>query len=162
MKPLDVLGARSEVCKLLAEGTPKDIREELDRLEGLSLPPGEEAGLKYAVGALALREGRLNDAVSALEGAAAALGPIDAEAGALARCEAWLARIRRGPRTVYPEAMDALAAVERENATAQRVRVVARHYRATALRYAGQAEETLAVLLEAFADSAAAWARSAR
>ncbi len=149
MKPLEPLAGRSPIARLLQQAPPEEVRRELAALAALSLDGDAEAARRHAHGAFALRQGRLDDALAALDAAAA--GFRDDEAAALSRCEAWLARVRRGPRAVYEEAAEALAELARSPSRA--VRVVATHYRATALRYAGQAEATLMVLLDAFADS---------
>ncbi|MBI4699955.1 MAG: tetratricopeptide repeat protein [Deltaproteobacteria bacterium] len=153
MKPLDVLSEISPIAQLLREAPADPVRQELDRLDGLPLAPLAVAGRRFARGALCLREGRLDDACAALGEAAAELeGLGEAEAGALARCEAWLAAIRRGPRKIYAEAAGALERIEAA-APSRLVRVVAGHYRGVALRSAGQPEATLRVLLAALAQS---------
>jgi tetratricopeptide (TPR) repeat protein len=155
MTPLELLNPPDEaaVARLLREATVPEVRQELTRLDESELSGAALGARAYAHGALALREGSLEHAAQAFDEAAAAFEASGSdEAAALARCEGWLARIRRGPRSVYSEASDALATVAAE-APWVRVQVVATHYRATALRYHGQAEATLGVLLEAFAKS---------
>lgn len=149
MKPLEPLSSRSGIERLLQQAPPDEVRRALASLDALSLPGDEAAARSHAHGAFALREGRLDDALTHLD--AAAEGFRDDEAAALSRCEAWLARVRKGPRSVYDDAIEAFAALSQSRSRA--VRVVATHYRGTALRYAGQAEATLMVLLDAFAAS---------
>lgn len=154
VKPLEPLADESTVLALLRGAPPEEVSRELERLDGLSLDGARAAARRFAHGALALREGRLDDAVDSLERAAARFDETGAgEAAALAQAEAWLARIRRGPRSVYAKAAAALEAMAARHADSRLVFVVAGHYRGTALRYAGQAEATLRVLLDAFARS---------
>jgi tetratricopeptide (TPR) repeat protein len=151
MRPLDPLvELQSPTPRLLREAPAAEVAAELERLAGEALAAPAAAALGYARGALALREGRLDDAHAALDGAAQAFGDLgEREAAALARAECWLAAIRRGPRKVYGEAIDALDELAAAHAELRAVWVVAKHYRATAMRYAGQAEQTLSLLLEA-------------
>ena len=154
MRPLDPLVGKPSVEELLRIAPPDEVRAELGRLGGLGLEGGARAALTYAQGALALREGRLDDACTALGQAVEELArDADAEAAALARCEQWLAKIRRGPRIVYADAAAALEETAAQNPDSRVVQVVSLHYRGTALRYAGQPEATLRVLLDAFARS---------
>jgi len=162
MKPLDPLcradsdGAveSSPIERLLREAAPAEVRAELARLDELELSGAEGASRSYAHGALALREGRLDEAFDACDASAGAFAEAgETEAAALARCEAWLAAIRRGPRKVFAEAIEGLEALAAKHGDSQLVQVVATHYRGTALRYSGRAEATLGVLLEAFAVS---------
>lgn len=156
MRPLDPLAPSDDVpaavSRLLREAKPDAVEAELARLEGEALVGLAAAARRFARGALALRVGRLADAEVDLEAAADAFAAAgEGEAEALCRCEAWLTRIRRGPRAVYDEAAEALSQLAEHEA--RRVRVVARHYQGTALRFAGQAETTLEVLLRAFRES---------
>ncbi len=157
MRPLENLREQpvaSPVARLLREAPPDAVRAELDRIGALDLTDAQGAARSYARGALALREGRLDDACELLDAAAVAFETMgDSEAAALSRCEAWLGAIRRGPRKMYTAAIEALERLAAEHDDNQRVWVVASHYRATAMRYSGQAEATLVVLLEAFARS---------
>ncbi len=163
MRPLDPLSqctdqlaAPSEVEALLRAAPPEQVREELGRLEQLGLVGPQAAALQFAHGALALREGRLHQAIDALEAATGLFeqgDEHDAEAVALAACEALLGRIRRGPRKIYTEIIESLERISQDHADCARVCVVADHYRGTAMRYAGHAEQTLQVLLDAFARS---------
>lgn len=153
MRPLDPLAtsddAPAAVARLLREAKPEAVEAELGRLDGEALEGTASAARRYAHGAHALRVGRLAEAEKHLEAAAADFAAAgESEASALCRCEAWLTRIRRGPRPVYEEAAEALAQLAAHEA--RTVRVVARHYQGTALRFAGQAEATLDVLLQAF------------
>ncbi|MEZ4440427.1 MAG: tetratricopeptide repeat protein [Polyangiaceae bacterium] len=144
------------VLRLLNQAPPEEVRLELTRLDALDLDGAAAAARRYAHGALALREGRVEAARQAFEEAAEVFEAAgDAEAAALAACEGWLAVIRRGPRKVYDGAAEALAEIQAraEDGGWRAVEVVAAHYRGTALRYAGRAEATLDVLLAAFARS---------
>lgn len=157
MRPLDSLveePVASSVARLLNEAPPHDVRVELDRLDALTLSGAQQAARDFAHGALALREGRLDDAHERLRAAATTFEAAkEAQASALSACEAWIAAIRRGPRRVYRDAIEALQRIADAHAAAPHVWVVASHYRATALRYSGQTEATLEALLAAFAAS---------
>lgn len=154
LESLDQQPAASEVARLLREAPPDDVRTELSRLDGLALDGAQAAARSFAHGALALREGRLDDAHELLSQATEGFHAAGCDqAAALSRCEMWLAAIRRGPRKVYAEAIEALRTIGDEHEGDALVWVVAAHYRGTAMRYAGQAEATLEVLLEAFARS---------
>jgi tetratricopeptide (TPR) repeat protein len=149
MRPLDPLASLSPLAELLRKAPPAEVEAELARLATLGLEGPEAAALRFGRGALALRVGQLVAAREEFLAASEAFA--DAEAAALAACEGWIAAIRRGPRAIYDEAAEALAALAASKSRV--VRVVATHYRGTALRFAGQAEGTLQVLLEAFAQS---------
>jgi tetratricopeptide (TPR) repeat protein len=158
MKPLDLLRDQpselATVERLLREGSPEQVEAELSQLDRSELVGAAAAARTFAHGALALRTGALDSAVAAFDDAALALeGAGEHEASRLARCEFWLATIRRGPRKVYKEAIEALEQIGSDSQASRVVRVVAAHYRGTALRYTGQAEATLRVLLEAFGES---------
>jgi tetratricopeptide (TPR) repeat protein len=154
MRPLDPLASTPSVEQHLRSAPPEEVKAELARLEQSPMTRAAHAARIYAEGALALREGRLDDACRLLAEAAPLLAEhVDAEAGALGECESWLSRIRRGPRAVYGDAVTALEALAARHPSSALVQVVALHYRGTALRYAGQAEATLGVLLEAFGRS---------
>jgi tetratricopeptide (TPR) repeat protein len=154
---------RATIERLLRSAPPDDVRAELGRLDACELGAAEAAARTFAHGALALREGRLDDAFTLLDDAAARFeAGSEREAAALARCEVWLAAIRRGPRSVYREAADALADLATQPGATRLVKVVADHYRGTALRYGGQTEATLRVLLEAFAASEGLFAERAQ
>src|SRR5687767_12460098 len=154
MRELEPLAARSSVERLLHRAPAAEVRAELDRLDAVHLEGLAAAARFHARGALALREGELDRAVEAF----AAAAPVfeaggDAEAADLARCEGWLAAIRRGPRAVYDEARRALDAIAAARGGVGRVAVVALHYRGTAERFAGDAVATQRTLLAAFAAS---------
>ncbi len=159
MKPLDPLSRTdggkldepSSIERLLREAAPAAVRTELARLDGLELAGVEAASRGYAHAALALREGRLDEAHEAFVQAAEDLERAgELEAAVLARCEGWLSAIRRGPRKIYADAIEALEVLAKAHRDSPVVQVVATHYRGTALRYSGRAEATLGVLLEAF------------
>ena len=144
----------SDIDARLRGSAPASCEEELQRLGGLALTPLQQAARTFAAGALALRRGRLDDAVERLDAAAHAFDTCEApQAAALARCEAWLARIRRGPRKVFADAIAALEGIRDAATEDALVAVVSEHYRGTALRYAGHTEDTLEALLSAFAHS---------
>jgi tetratricopeptide (TPR) repeat protein len=153
MRPLE---AFANVEKLLRGAPAEAVRSELDAWldrTGDRTPPLERAALAYARGALALREGQLTEACRAFEQAAEAYHAAnEQEASALSTCEHWLARIRKGPPSVYDEADSALEQIA-TGAASRIVRVVATHYRGTALRYAGRVEQTQKALLDAVAES---------
>ena len=154
MRPLDPLAGTSRVEQHLRSSPAEEVRAELARLDGLGLEGAAGAARIYAAGALALREGALDHACRILAEAAPGLtAHADAEAGALCECEVWLACIRRGPRAVFADAIAGLEEIARQHPASTLVQVVACHYRGTALRYSGQAEATLGVLLDAFAGS---------
>src|SRR5277367_1072847 len=149
MRPLDLLPSTSSLAHLLLNAAGPPVRAEIARLAALPLEPGPAAALLFARGALSLREGALETARAELGAAADAFAAIgESEAADLARCEALLAVIRRGPRAAYAEAIDALEAVAA--AGSERVRIVARHYRGAAERAAGDAAAAQRTLLEAF------------
>ena len=155
MRPLDPLLPLSNVLALLRGSPPAEVEAEVDKLSGLT---GESASVRaacaYARGSLALRVGALDDAHGALREAAAAFEAVgEREASLLCECEAWLAAIRRGPRAVYADAIAALEALAAGPDVSPVVWVVASHYRGVAMRYSGQTEATLRVLLDAFARS---------
>ncbi len=158
MRPLECLEREpvaSPVARLLREAPTAEVRDELERLDAVALDGALAAARAHAHGAFALREGRLDDAYRHLDEAAAGFAAAaHPEEHALSLAERWLAAIRRGPRKVVTEAIDALGALaDAAGHDSQLVRVVASHYRATAMRYAGQAEGTLKELLAAFAGS---------
>ena len=95
MRPLDPLVGKPSVEELLRIAPPDEVRAELGRLGGLGLEGGARAALTYAQGALALREGRLDDACTSLGQAVEELArDADAEAAALAHCEQPRAELR--------------------------------------------------------------------
>ena len=100
MKPLDPLTTPAEeselepsaIQRLLREAPTVEVRAELERLDCLTLSGSEAAARDYAIGALALREGRLDAAESALGAAEDGFRQAgEAEPAALAACERWLA-----------------------------------------------------------------------
>jgi tetratricopeptide (TPR) repeat protein len=152
MLPLDPLTDRSPIARLLKGAAAPEVRSELDRLAGASLDEPAQAALGYARGALALREGALDAAIAELSGAAAAFERLgEKQAHLLARCEAILAEVRRGPRAVFAGAIEELSAIGREGSDDARVRAVATHYAATATRMSGDAVGTAKMLLAALA-----------
>lgn len=158
MRPLEPLAALSPIARLLRSAPAAEVLAELDRLGAIALEPLQAAALTFARGALRLREGALAPAreeLAAASDALLALGEI--EAGLLARCEALLAAIRRGPRAAYAGAVAALDAIlaEAEAEGIPRVAVVALHYRGTAERLSGDALATQRTLLDAFQRSEA-------
>src|SRR5262249_27309321 len=102
VRPLEPLASVSEIARLLKTAPAPDVRTELDRLGGLGLAGAGVAALAFARGALALREGALDAAHAELTRASDLFdGEAARRARLLCRCEAWLAAIRRGPRSVY-------------------------------------------------------------
>src|SRR4051812_30910189 len=100
MRPLDPLSPASSIGHLLRGAAASHVRAEIARIEGGSLDPTSAAALRFARGALALREGALAAAREELDAAADAFAVLgEGEAARLARCEALLAAIRRGPRS---------------------------------------------------------------
>lgn len=153
MRPLEPLASLSPIARLLKSAPAAEVAAELARLAALPLEPLPAAAFAYARGALRLREGALVDARALLDAAAAALlAAGELEASLLARCEALLAAIRRGPRAAYGAAVAALDALlaEAETKGIPRVAVVALHYRGTAERLSGDALATQRTLLDAF------------
>ncbi len=153
MRPLEPLAAVSPLARLLRSAPAAEVLAELDRLAALALEPLPAAALIFARGALRLREGALAPAREELAAASdALLAHGELEAGLLARCEALLAAIRRGPRAAYAGAVVALDAIlaEAEAEELPRVAVVALHYRGTAERLSGDALATQRTLLDAF------------
>ena len=153
MRPLEPLAAVSPLARLLRSAPAAEVLAELDRLAALALEPLPAAALIFARGALRLREGALAPAREELAAASdALLAHGELEAGLLARCEALLAAIRRGPRAAYAGAVVALDAIlaEAEAEGLPRVAVVALHYRGTAERLSGDALATQRTLLDAF------------
>jgi tetratricopeptide (TPR) repeat protein len=146
MRPLDPLSPLSPLAGLLAGAPAAEARAAIERLVDLR---GEEAAaLSFARGALALREGRLDAAVAALESAAAAF--VDPEAAALARAEALLAAARRGPRAAVVASVAALVELA-ASPPSPLAGVVALHYRGAAERAAGDAVGAQRSLLAALA-----------
>jgi hypothetical protein len=154
MRPLEPLEPMSPIARLLRGAPAVEVRAELSRLDALALDRSGAAARTHAHGALALRDGALDRARACFLDAADAFARAgEIEAAALARCEAWLAAIRRGPRAIYAEAGAALDAIAREHAGRGLVEVVALHYRGTAERFDADALATQRTLLEALAKS---------
>jgi len=159
VRPLDPLPTLEAALR----GKPApDVCALLDALDSSLSEPCERAALTFGRGALAFRDGRSEAAREAFALAADgfdALGEL--EAAALARCEEWLARIRRGGVPLehggagarFSDARASLEALA-EAATTERVAVVARHYLGTAERAAGNLEATQRSLLQALSSSA--------
>ena len=151
MLPLEPLAEGSPIERLILRARAPEAAAEIARLEGLALPPLQEAARAYARGALMMREGSLVPAQTDFEAASAAfLAAGEAEASEIARAEALLARMRRGPKQAFLEAEAALADLASAT-TSERVRVVALHYRGAALRLIGDAQGTQRSLLDALA-----------
>ena len=158
MRPLEPLAPFSPIARLLRSAPAAEVVAELDRLATIPLEPLPAAALAFARGARSLREGALVQARDELSAASAALlAAGEIEAGLLARCEALLAAVRRGPRAAYAGAVSALDAIllEAEKKGIPRVAVVALHYRGTAERLSGDALATQRTLLDAFQRSEA-------
>jgi tetratricopeptide (TPR) repeat protein len=153
MRPLEPLAALSPIARLLRSAPAADVTAELDRLATIPLEPLPAASFVFARGALRLREGALVQARDELDAASTALlAAGEIEASLLARCEALLAAVRRGPRSAYAGVVSTLDAIlfEAEKEGFPRVAVVALHYRGTAERLSGDALATQRTLLDAF------------
>jgi len=147
-------GDGPDIEALLRAAPPDEVQAAFEAFDGSDLTTQARAELVHARGALAMRLGRLDDARDFFDAAREAFDALgDVHGVGVASCEHWLAAIRRGPRAVYADAAKALEALADAYADDREVRVVAMHYRGTALRYAGDAEETLRVLLDALAAS---------
>src|SRR5262249_17916035 len=137
MKPLEPLASLSPIARLLKQAKAALVSAKIERMATLSLDAEKAAALRFARGALSLREGGLDAASAELNAAAEAFIALSSfEAGLLARCEAILAAIRRGPRAAYAGITLALEAILADPVIEQhpRVRVVALHYRGTTER----------------------------
>lgn len=158
MHPLDSLPSLAAALR----GAPVHVvREEVAKQEALPPTPALLAALAFGRGALALREGRSDAARRAFEEATLGFESAgELEAADLARCEGWLARIRRGATAEEQGGAGVGFAFVRGSlerlagaACTTRVEVVARHYLGTAERAAGNLEATQLTLLEALARS---------
>ncbi len=151
MRPLDPLASSSTIANLLKAAAAPQVHDELTRLGALTLDPAPAAALTFARGALMLREGSLVAARTELSAASTAFASLgETEASQLARCEAILASIRKGPRSASAEAIPALAALAAAAAPGGPVAVAALHYRGAAERALGDAAAAQRTLLEAF------------
>lgn len=155
MRPLDPLAARAPlIARGLRRAPPAEVHAELTRVGALApeLSPLERASLRFAHGALALREGMLEAATRELDAASAELLAVgEVEAGLLAACEARIADLRRDPRAAKTQVIPALLALADDPIAAPHPRVlaVAAHYRGTAARVAGDARTAQEALLDA-------------
>ncbi len=150
IRPLDPLNSVSPIATLLKSAPAEQAHAEMERLGSLDLDPRGQAGRLFAQGALAQREGALDAAKAALSEAADAFEALgEPRAAGIARCEAILATVRRGPRAVYQEAIAALDAVKLKNPEDDLLFVLATHYRGTAERLLGDAAATQRSLLAA-------------
>lgn len=146
--PLDPLKDVSSIVRLLKSAPADEVRAEISRLELLPLDPLAAAAREYARGALAQREGALDAACANLSAAAPSFEMLgEVHAGKLAACEAILATVRRGPRTVYKDAIASLERIAKGAGDDLLVAVVATHYRGTAERLLGDAQATQKSLL---------------
>ncbi|MFO0590602.1 MAG: tetratricopeptide repeat protein [Polyangiaceae bacterium] len=149
MLPLEPLAEVSQVERLILRARASEAAAEIARLEALTLPPVQEAARTYARGALAMREGSLAPAEADFQAASSGFHAVgETEASHLARAEALLAKMRRGPKQAFSEAESALGDLAQAT-TFARVRVVATHYRGAALRLLGDAQGTQKNLLDA-------------
>ncbi|MDI3289222.1 tetratricopeptide repeat protein [Polyangium sp. 15x6] len=148
IRPLDPLNEVSSIARLLKSAPAEEAHAEMARLETLDLDPLRGAARLFAKGALGQREGALDVARESLSAAAAAFADLgETRASKIARCEAILAAVRRGPRPVYRESIATLEAITREADGDALVEVVATHYRGTAERLLGDAAATQRSLL---------------
>ncbi|HRI69713.1 MAG TPA: tetratricopeptide repeat protein [Polyangium sp.] len=146
--PLDPLKDVSSIARLLKSAPAEDVRAEISRLDWLPLEPLAVASREYARGALAQREGSLDAAHANLAAAAPSFEMLgEVHAGKLAACEAILSTVRRGPRTVYKDAIASLERIAKGAGDDLLVAVVATHYRGTAERLLGDAQATQKSLL---------------
>ena len=154
MRPLDSLAAISSIARLLKSSVSVDVRTELERVAQLSLGEAERAALEFARGSIALRDGSLEEAFQCFDRSSTAFETIgEQQASMLARAEAWLSLIRRGPRSVYGDAISELGAIASSAGDDRLVEVVATHYRATAERMLGDPLATQRSLRQAFSRS---------
>ncbi|MDI1478301.1 tetratricopeptide repeat protein [Polyangium sp. y55x31] len=148
IRPLDPLNEVSSIARLLKSAPAEEAHAEMARLEAQDLDPLRAAARLFAKGALGQREGALDVARESLSAAAAAFADLgEIRASKIARCEAILAAVRRGPRPVYRESITTLEALTREADGDALVEVVATHYRGTAERLLGDAAATQRSLL---------------
>lgn len=146
--PLDPLKEVSSIARLLKSAPEDEVRAEIARLELLSLDPLAAASRDYARGALAQRLGALDAACTNLSAAAPSFEMLgEVHAGKLSACEAILATVRRGPRTVYKDAIASLERIAKGAEDDMLVAIVATHYRGTAERLLGDAQATQRSLL---------------
>lgn len=152
--PLDPLKEISSIGRLLKSAPAEEVRAEISRLDLLPLEPLAAASREYTRGALAQREGALDAACANLSTAAPTFEMLgEVHAGKLAACEAILATVRRGPRTVYKDAIASLERIAKGAGDDLLVAVVATHYRGTAERLLGDAQATQKSLLWALEKS---------
>ncbi|MDI1429942.1 tetratricopeptide repeat protein [Polyangium sorediatum] len=148
IRPLDPLHEVSSIARLLKSAPAEEAHAEMARLEAQGLDPLRAAARLFAKGALGQREGALDVARESLSAAAAAFADLgETRASKIARCEAILAAVRRGPRAVYRESIAMLEALTREADGDALVEVVATHYRGAAERLLGDAAATQRSLL---------------
>ncbi len=153
MLPLEPLASRSPVERLILRARAPEAEAEIARLEALDLSPLEAAARAYARGALHMREGSLGPAFNDFDAASNAFSEAgEVEASEIARAEAHLAKMRRGPKQAFLEAEAALGQLTSTTAS-PRVRVVALHYQGAALRLIGDAQGTQRCLLGALAQA---------
>lgn len=148
IRPLDPLTGVSPIATLLKSAPAEEAHAEIVRLGSLELDPLGRAARAFARGALAQREGALDTARADLTEAADAFEALsEPRAAGVARCEAILAAVRRGPRAVYKESIAALEAAKEKAPDDALVSVIATHYRGTAERLLGDAAATQRSLL---------------
>lgn len=145
MKPLEALGASSDLPSLLTSGKPAEVEAALALAEEApSAGALHKAALDFAKAAWALREGRLETARVGFEDAATAFESAgEAEAAQIARIESAVTRARRGRRETALEAAAIVAPLETEGASAE-VRARATLAHGTALRVLGDASKAQA------------------
>ena len=148
IRPIDPLNEVSSIARLLKSAPAEEAHAEMARLEALDLDPLRSAARLFAKGALGQREGALDVARESLSAAAAAFADLgEVRASKIARCEAILAAVRRGPRAVYRESIATLEVITRDADGDALIEVVATHYRGTAERLLGDAAATQRSLL---------------
>ncbi len=148
MNPLNALPQRPDLERLLLSRPAAEVAAVLAALAAEPLEPAATAGLAFAEGSLALRDGRLDEAKQKLEQAAAAFAALgEVEASEYCLIEASVARTRRGRRELAEEAL-ALVTPLFESAF-EGVRVRALLVKGSALRVMGQAAAAQAAFVVA-------------
>jgi len=148
IRPLDPLNDISPIAKLLKSAPAEEAHQEITRLSSLDLDPVKTAARAFAKGALAQREGALDAAKTNLTEATELYEKLgDTRAEKLSRCEAQLAVVRRGPRSVYHDAIGVFDSIKQGAEGDVLVEVMATHYRGATERLLGDAAATQRSLL---------------
>ncbi len=148
MNPLNALPQRPDLERLLLSRPAAEVAAVLAELAAEPLEPAASAGLCFAEGSLALRDGRLEEAKQKLEQAAAAFAALgEAEASEYCLIEASVARTRRGRRELAEEALTVVTPLF--ESAFEGVRVRALLVKGSALRVMGQAAAAQAAFVVA-------------